>query len=194
MSDTGKERRWTLIGRVLGPPGNETRTVDVLTGMDGPLIPQHQQVEVMPVSEHEAALEAEREKGQEADIWREIHLRRLKDVEALLSTCPDCEGDYSGGPPDEPAVNCSRCGNLGLVVPEAALTRARKEGREEVREAASRQHRGEAGCGWCKGEGAILDPTGKLGADCPRCAGRTWLVSTDSPLNDPSDSLTKEGD
>lgn len=58
-----EERRWTLIGRVMGPPGNETPTVEVLTGMDGPLLPPHQKVEVMPVEEHEA---------QSKEVWSAI--------------------------------------------------------------------------------------------------------------------------
>ena len=40
-------------------------------------------------------------------------------------------------------------------------------------------------CGWCKGEGAIMDPSGRLEADCPRCKGNTRLIAAGSPLLDP---------
>jgi hypothetical protein len=58
------------------------------------------------------------------------------------------------------------------IAREAALRRA--EAAIAALEAA-RAPRGEDHCGWCRGEGAIRDAEGKLGADCPRCDGRSRL-------------------
>jgi len=62
-----------------------------------------------------------------AEIWREIHAERVKALEALLTICPVCENDFSGGGVDEPSTDCSNCNNLGFVAPAPVLSDEERE-------------------------------------------------------------------
>lgn len=95
-----------------------------------------------------------------------------------LSNClAIIDGEQRVGPDDEARKFLSEYRKA--VESRAALNASPQVPDEEADEARP--------CGWCHGAGAIKDPSGKLGADCPRCKGRAWLLSEtpDHPLNDP---------
>lgn len=77
MAGEGIKRRWKLIGRTNGPPGNESSAIYVI---DGPEIPPHRHVNVMPVEDHLDTLgEAQLEVG---DLRVELQLAESSRVKA----------------------------------------------------------------------------------------------------------------
>lgn len=62
-------RRWTLQGNTSGAPG--PMQVETAELIDGPALPYKRQLEVMPVADHEKALQAEVEKREEVEGERD---------------------------------------------------------------------------------------------------------------------------
>lgn len=106
-------------------------------------------------------------------------------VEKLEQEAAECESWAANQPQESDAFKAQRDGYLD----SARRLRSLLDPVTTQEGAGEEDH----ACGWCKGEGAITDPTGKLGADCPRCKGRTWLIGPGDPLADPPDSATQKG-
>lgn len=196
-----RERRWKLRGSTRGAPGLQESVTVLVDG--GPVVPYGRQLETMPVEDHEQRvreleeeacdieakwLDAERLCGiaceerdaAEAEAKAAEHLlaEAVEEFEKRIDQAKDerrrlreKHGEYAWLAEHKEFGRLLAYEFAVAYLKDKLSTLTQQQGGERSVEA------GEQACGWCLGEGAITDPTGKLGADCPRCNGSAYLIT-----------------